>query len=164
MKGKKRLHQDMKRLAISSTEKSIDELEEIANQLGMGYSSTVSFLFKEYIGSAELRKEFEKYINNYYQLKSLEEGKTGVYRNYMFPTEVLLNKHILKAREKYMMSDFVRNLIYFCYDRKILKPDVNLEKAVFKKFKKAGLKVVGYNQYGKVLDVQVDISHLFDKK
>ncbi len=164
MKGKKRVRQDLKRLAISSTEKSIDELEEIAEQLGMDYSNTVSFLLQEYIDSAELRKDFEKYINTYSQLKSLKLGRTALFRNYMFPTEVLLKKHVLKARERYGMSEFVRALIYFNYDRKILKPDVDLDKAVLNKIKKTGLKVVGYNQYGKVLNVQVDISHLFDNK
>lgn len=161
MKGKKRVQKGLKRIAISSSDRSVDQLERLADHMGLDLSKTLTILLEEFVNDEKVRQDFAVYSTEFNRMGQPDVGRTGLFRNYMLPLDTLADANLAKAKEKYGLSDFVRTLIYFNHDTKILSADIDLEAEVVSKIRDAGLTVVGYNQFEKILNVRVDISHLF---
>lgn len=161
MKGKKRVQKGLKRIAISSSDRSVDQLERLADHMGLDLSKTLTILLEEFVNDEKVRADFTVYSTEFNRMGQPDVGRTGLFRNYMLPLDILSDANLVKAKEKYGLSDFVRTLIYFNHDTKILSEDIDLEAEVVSKIRDAGLTVVGYNQFEKILNVRVDISHLF---
>jgi hypothetical protein len=161
MKGKKRVQKGLKRIAISSSDRSVDQLERLADHMGLDLSKTLTILLEEFVNDEKVRQDFTVYSTEFNRMGQPDVGRTGLFRNYMLPLDTLADANLVKAKEKYGLSDFVRTLIYFNHDTKILSADIDLEAEVVSKIRDAGLTVVGYNQFEKILNVRVDISHLF---
>ncbi len=164
MKGKKRVQKGLKRIAISSSDRSVDQLERLADHMGLDLSKTLTILLEEFVNEEKVREEFFVYSTEFNRMGQPDVGRTGLFRNYMLPLDTLADANLEKAKEKYGLSDFVRTLIYFNHDTKILSADIDLESEIVSKIRDAGLTVVGYNQFEKILNVRVDISHLFPDK
>ncbi len=161
MKGKKRVQKGLKRIAISSSDRSVDQLEKLADHMGLDLSKTLTILLEEFVAEEKTRENFAVYTREFNRMGQPDVGRTGLFRNYMLPLDLLADSTVVTAKEKYGLSDFVRTLIYFNHDSKLLSAEIDLEAEVVSKIRDAGLTVIGYNQFEKILNVRVDISHLF---
>ncbi len=155
-----RRQNNLKRVAVSMTTKSILQLETISKRMGLDMSNALSRLLQEFITDKETRLSFLDYETGLQQGGFWFEKESRKLANYMVPRDVLNHPMVQEEIQAHNLSRFIRTLVYFNHFSKVVSTCIDFEGEIVGKIRDAGLNVISYSHFDHVLIIRVDTGHL----
>lgn len=130
-KKRRRDAESLGRVVITTTDKSIDELEKLAGFYNEDHSNTLSSIIDEFLNDKTLIEKFDTFFNGLYK-KTEFEGieRSSIFKNYNIPKASI--KKMDSIRGPIGRSAFIRALISFFTKFQIDEQDEKVKKVMMK--------------------------------